>query len=40
MDKEVKGETEVFDSFESNTQEEISVDKAKEQEKVAEELRG
>lgn len=37
---EVLDESIEFDSFESNVPEEISVDEAKEQEEVAEELRG
>lgn len=37
--KEELGKEEVFDSFESNIQEDISVEKAKEQEKKAEEVR-
>lgn len=37
---EVLDESIEFDSFESNIPEEISVDEAKEQEEVAEELRG
>ncbi len=36
---EEKGKSEEFESFESDAMEDISVDKAKEQEKKAEELR-
>lgn len=39
MTKEVLGENEVFDSYQSNVEESISVDEAKAQEKVAEEVR-
>lgn len=39
MAEEKKGQTEVFDSFESNVQNEISVDEAKAQEAEAKEVR-
>ena len=39
MTKEVMGDNEVFDSYQSNIEESISVEEAKAQEKVAEEIR-